>query len=223
MSISAPTLGLLLDILKEQKVHSGDVISLGVPELPKPGQFDYAAYNLPEFGQFEFRELFRQLGFGEVMAVDVSDYQGSEVVHDLNEPIDSSLHGRFSLVIDPGTVEHCFNIGTAFMNAANLAAVGGLVFHNNPANWLGHGFYCLSPCAYFDFYRENGFEFQLFERKITKEGSKIRPRNYKPFLTEIPEKTRMVWNGYARRTKVMPLKFPIQARFTSHHHEEKRV
>src|SRR6267378_3760965 len=58
-------------------------------------------------------ELLRFLGAAEVVSVDRSDFEGATMLHDLNEPFPQSAHGRFSLVLDAGTLEHIFNYPAA--------------------------------------------------------------------------------------------------------------
>jgi hypothetical protein len=103
------------------------------------------------------RIFFAHLGL-ELSALDVSDYEGAEVVHDLNLPIPDALRGRFKTVIDGGTFEHVFDIRAAFRNMADLLAPGGLAIHLSPTNnYVNHGFWQLSPRSFYDYYHVNGF------------------------------------------------------------------
>ena len=81
-----------------------------------------------------------------VDSMDASDFEGATVVHDLNLPAPTTLVGRYTAVIDAGTVEHVFNVPEALRTAMSLVAHGGhLVLmapcNNNP----GHGFYQFTP------------------------------------------------------------------------------
>jgi hypothetical protein len=102
------------------------------------------------------------LGASSVTAVDVVAYQGAQIVHDLNRPIDPSLHHAFDTVIDGGTLEHVFDVKQALANYMNLVKCGGDVFIITPANNLyGHGFYQFGAelfCRVFD--ASNGFAVQ---------------------------------------------------------------
>jgi hypothetical protein len=101
--------------------------------------------------------LTSELGFRKVDYVDIVQARGPERIVDLNYPADWSE--KYDVVIDGGTAEHCFNIGQVFANI--LSAVrpdGGVVVHVNPLNMMNHGFWNISPTAYADFYRDNGFE-----------------------------------------------------------------
>jgi hypothetical protein len=103
--------------------------------------------------------LFRALGARKVSAMDFSDYEGAEFVHDLNQPIGPSLHERFDVVYDGGTLEHVFNFPTALKNCMEMVRVGGRIFlHTITNNFCGHGFYQFSPELFFTaLSEENGF------------------------------------------------------------------
>jgi SAM-dependent methyltransferase len=102
--------------------------------------------------------LFRLLGFDAVESIDVYDAESPTHVLDLNQLAPASLHERFDLVYDGGTLEHCFSPAAVLGNATRLARPGGRVIHHVPLNnWIDHGFYQFSPTLFFDFYEANGF------------------------------------------------------------------
>lgn len=107
--------------------------------------------------------FFRLLGATSVQSMDASDYEHAEFVHDLNQPIPSELHGRFSAVFDGGTLEHVFNFPVAIANAMRLVRHGGHFLSVTTANnYCGHGFYQFSPEMFFRVLSpENGFETEL--------------------------------------------------------------
>ena len=90
--------------------------------------------------------MFRELGLGEIEALDASEFEGADLVWDLNIPIPSELRGQFDLVVDGGTLEHVFNIIQALENVEELLAPGGRFVSLTPFNgYPGHGFYQFSP------------------------------------------------------------------------------
>jgi hypothetical protein len=117
-------------------------------------------FNLNDFTQIETgSEFLRFLGAEEVSSMDISDYEGAAILHDLNKPISDELKENFTFVLDGGTLEHVFNFPTALANAMEMVAPEGhLVIITGGNNFLGHGFYQFSPEL---FYRalseENGF------------------------------------------------------------------
>lgn len=102
-------------------------------------------------------EALLRLGVEEFRCVDIACLRGFEEIADLNEPHD---FGKFDLVMDCGTTEHCANIWQATLNAANAVAVGGVVFHQVPITMVNHGFFNVNPTFYADLYGQNGWEIE---------------------------------------------------------------
>ena len=80
-------------------------------------------------------------------------------MHNLNEPVPEHLRGQFDLVIDGGTIEHCFDLKNVLTNYMQLPRVGGsLVIATMGNNHMGHGFYQLTPeFVYRVFQPQNGY------------------------------------------------------------------
>jgi hypothetical protein len=103
--------------------------------------------------------LFECLGATCCEAIDVSAYEGANLVHDMNEPLPAGWAERHDLVFDGGTLEHVFHFPQALHNAMQLLKVGGWFVGFTPANnWFGHGFYQFSPEVYYRaLSKQNGF------------------------------------------------------------------
>ena len=94
---------------------------------------------------------------------DIVRERGCEHLCDLNFPLPMDkfpnlIYAGYDIVLDVGTAEHCFNIGQALINMADMAKEGGYIIHENPFNCGNHGFYNLNPTLFADFYGANGFE-----------------------------------------------------------------
>jgi hypothetical protein len=92
-----------------------------------------------------------------VDSIDASSYENATLIHDMNTPI--AIGGDYGLVLDFGTLEHVFNLATAFDNLERLCAPNGRILHMSPCNnFAGHGFYQFSPELFFRIYApERGF------------------------------------------------------------------
>jgi hypothetical protein len=160
----------------------------------------------------ESRHFFSLIGYDLTIA-DIARVRGDELIVDLNEPLDPALVSQpFDLVIDGGTAEHCFNIGQAFKNMAELVKVGGCILHINPAAMFNHGFYNLNPTLYADFYTENGFTV-LFLKAV---GNIVSA----PQLIDVPLVQRikeLPFNAcilcVAQRISRQPVRWPMQAKY----------
>jgi hypothetical protein len=104
--------------------------------------------------------LLHAMGASQVDSVDVSEYEGANIIADMNQPVSGDLHQRYSLVIDGGSLEHIFFFPTAIKNCMQMVEVGGHFFTiNGTNNFSGHGFYQFSPeLMYRVLSPENGFE-----------------------------------------------------------------
>ncbi len=107
---------------------------------------------------FDSYKFFHWLGFDEVKALDYSDYEGAEILVDLNKPIDTRQIGKFDIVYNGGTLEHVYNVPQAMIDIGSLLKDEGIVIHDVPAaNFSNHGFYTFSPTFFDDYYKANGY------------------------------------------------------------------
>ena len=103
--------------------------------------------------------LERYFGASDCHSIDNSDYEGATFVADLNEPVSAPSLTGYEVVLDLGTLEHVFDVRTAFANVDRFASIGGTIAHSLPANQqCGHGFYQFSPEFFYSYYsQERGF------------------------------------------------------------------
>jgi SAM-dependent methyltransferase len=104
-------------------------------------------------------DFFSLLGAKEIFAIDVSDFEGANILHDMNQPLPDDLISSFDLVLDGGTIEHIFNLPTALRNATRMVRPNGRFISLTQANnFCGHGFYQLSPELFYRFLcSKNGY------------------------------------------------------------------
>jgi hypothetical protein len=104
-------------------------------------------------------EFFRSLGFADVDALDISDYEGANILGDLNDPdLVRKIGKRYDLVYDSGTIEHIFDIAGALRTIHALVDTGGAVVHATPTNgFTDHGFWQVSPDLFRAAYGSSGY------------------------------------------------------------------
>jgi len=182
MGMSAMGLALFSEMLKHTRlgVSPRSVLAFGYPDILASPEQIRQIFGQDVFEKLVFRadsadiirwhnasditdrvvdtfSLFSTLGL-RLEVSDVVEARGGEVIIDLNHPCSASLHGRYDVLLDSGTLEHCFNIAQAAKNMAELVRIGGCILHGNPMNMYNHGFYNLNPTWYADFYGDNGFD-----------------------------------------------------------------
>jgi len=103
--------------------------------------------------------FFKSLGFENIVSLDYSNFEGCNVVYDMNlgkPPYE--LIDQFNVIIDGGTMEHVFNTQNFLKNIHLMCKVGGRIIHLSPSsNQINHGFYSFSPTFFLDYYQENNY------------------------------------------------------------------
>lgn len=109
--------------------------------------------------------LYKMLGFDTIHSLDTNDYEGADLIYDLNQDdIGNILPQQYDLVTNFGTLEHVFHLPNALKNVFHATKVGGHVLHGSPTNnWVDHGFYQLSPTFYYDYYLANKFRIKFIQ------------------------------------------------------------
>ena len=206
--------------LLRQAFPARRVLSLGYPDMLLSRKAAKALYGVDlrhihpqnddakrrhscDFDLIDAEELFREMG-SVLTCVDYKVLRGNEVVADLNYPCD---FGEFDLVIDPGTLEHCFNLPQAALNVASVVVEGGRILHCNPISMVNHGFYMLSPTWYADWYGQNGW---TVEKLIVSDGKNA--QDVDP-VARVSVGTNLSVYALAKRTKCQPMKWPIQTKY----------
>ncbi len=167
----------LMNLAKLRWGSFGRTIMLGRQEFHTPPRQlrQETGYEWEPGERFIDRLLAEVYGSTTTDSLDMSEFEGATVIHDLNEELPAALTGAYDTVIDFGTTEHVFNISEAMRSAYRLCAPRGVVLHSLPANnWCGHGMYQISPELFFSLYtRERGFdELALFLARVTGRGTK---------------------------------------------------
>jgi hypothetical protein len=103
--------------------------------------------------------FFRRLGFDQVEACDIAEWEGAEHIFDLNGELPADLEGRFDAVFETGTIVQIFDLPQVLSNLSKLLKPGGRVIHCAvPSNnHMDLGFYMLCPTFFADYYAANGW------------------------------------------------------------------
>jgi len=103
------------------------------------------------------RSIFRALGIDSVKALDVSPYEGAEIIHDLNRPLPDNLEGIADFIVDGSTLDNVFDPAMVLRNFAQLLRPGGRLITINTLNTRDNAFTICPPDWFLDYFVENGF------------------------------------------------------------------
>ena len=161
--------------------------------------------------------FFRLLGFKpeNICSLDASNYEGADIVHDLNAPVEESFYSRFDLIFDAGTIHYVFSVKDAFFNVGHMCKVGGAIINFNPIDYSDSGFVGLNADLFRDFYLHNGFEAMELKYIAIPRHRRIN-EHYLEFSCESfsyslqPYYTTSVYSVF-RKSEEKSLKVPIQS------------
>lgn len=165
MGISAGVFQKMLDVAKARALF-GPGATLGRQRVNRPGEIERIRAKLAANGMNVSRAdivgkdryaegLFQLLGLGAMQVVDLSDYEGADVILDLSNPLPQTRAAMFGFIYDGGTTEHIFDTVCAFRNIDLMLKPGGTFVSCVPMNgWPGHGFYQMQPALVYSFWQD---------------------------------------------------------------------
>jgi SAM-dependent methyltransferase len=104
------------------------------------------------------RAFLGALGIAEVHAVDHSDFEGADIIHNMNQPIPPSLAGIADLILDGSTLDNVHDSATALMNYNRMLRPGGRLVSINAAKPDVQGAYTGMAAEWFlDYYAVNNY------------------------------------------------------------------
>lgn len=125
--------------------------------LPQPVEYDQETVGVQGGHYVTDRYFMRCLGVEKLRFLDVSDYEGADIVHDLGVPVDASLHERFDFIYNGGCFDNMFNPGQAMMNLSRMLKPGGRIVCLESASSYNSPYLMYSPGWFFDYYATNRF------------------------------------------------------------------
>jgi SAM-dependent methyltransferase len=103
--------------------------------------------------------FFGALDAKRISAVDHSDFEGADIIHDMNEPIGTNLESIADLVLDGSTLDNVYDPAVALMNYNRMLRPGGRVVSINAAKADVQGAYTGMPIEWFlDYYAINDYK-----------------------------------------------------------------
>lgn len=138
-------------ILIDKKSFETTIRRMGIPYDVRKWN-EIASDGKKEIDTFSLLEVF---GYGDVHALDISDYEGADILMDLNNEMMEEQR-EFDFVMNIGTLEHVYNVATAMNNIYRLTKEQGYILNIGPAaGYVDHGFFSFSPSFFEDYFMEN--------------------------------------------------------------------
>ena len=102
-------------------------------------------------------DFFGLFSDADMRALDVSDYEGADVILDINSPIPEEFKSKFDFIFDGGVLDNVFEPASTIKNVAKMLRPGGRVIHANFMSYVPSVYTACSMDWYFDYYAINDF------------------------------------------------------------------
>ena len=103
------------------------------------------------------RMFFAMLGVKKVIAIDHTDYEGAEVIIDLNVPLPETHVGSVDFLFGGSVLDNIFDPATYMVNVSKLLRPAGRVFDQNVISQVHHAYLLVTPAWLLDYYVVNRF------------------------------------------------------------------
>lgn len=133
-------------LLAREHAHSpitGDVLLIGRQDV-----YGTALTDLQFFGSFSP---------ASVKAIDVSDFEGADILHDLCRPVPRRLREIADFIFDGSCLDNIWDPPQALRNISAMLRPGGRALLFEHATLLNGSLTCFSPEWFFDFFAVNGY------------------------------------------------------------------
>jgi SAM-dependent methyltransferase len=101
--------------------------------------------------------LFKLFGVGKVAALDHSDYEKADIIHDLRTPLPANLHRTADLVVDGSTLDNVFTPSIVLQNYSRLLRPGGRMLTLNAFSSFSTPYVIMPPLWYVDYFVMNRY------------------------------------------------------------------
>ena len=101
--------------------------------------------------------LFKLFGAGKVIALDHSDYEKADIIHDLRTLLPASLHGTADLVVAGSTLDNVFTPSIVLQNYSRLLRPGGRMLTFNAFSSYSTPHVIMPLLWYVDYFVMNRF------------------------------------------------------------------
>jgi hypothetical protein len=124
-------------------------------------EIDQATRHVTNYGATNLitdRALFGLLGTAQVKALDHSNFEGAEIIHDLTKPLPPLFHGTADFIVDGSTLDNVFDPASVITNLTKMLRPGGRLLAINALSMHVPAYVIVSPFWLLDYFVMNSFK-----------------------------------------------------------------
>ncbi|MEO5358383.1 MAG: class I SAM-dependent methyltransferase [Nitrospirae bacterium YQR-1] len=126
--------------------------------------------------------------------LDISGYEGADIIHDMNTPIPQDYHGKYDFIYNGGCMDNMFDPVTCIKNTAKMLSPNGRIVHAESATAMAGYYLTFSPEWFFSYYAINNF----YDCKVY---VVVAREPYKDIGRKIFDADLFLWRPYFTRTQ----------------------
>jgi len=101
--------------------------------------------------------LYRSFCSANYQCLDISDYEGANIIHDMNNPIPERYHQSFDFIYNGSCMDNLFDPVSFIKNTSRMLKPGGRILHLEAMANVTGAFLQFSPEWFFSYYAINNF------------------------------------------------------------------
>ena len=102
--------------------------------------------------------LFESFSKIKMSALDVTDYEGADIIHNMNDELPSHLIGKFDFIYNGSCLDNLFNPAEFLINCSKMLKPGGRIINiEHGSSWQG-AYLMYSPDWFLDFFAINDYK-----------------------------------------------------------------
>jgi hypothetical protein len=101
--------------------------------------------------------FFRLLGVSSVRALDHTNYEGAEIIHDLNKPVSADMEQAADFIVDGSTLDNLFSPSIAIQSVARMLRPQGRFLSATMGSFHTDEYTIVNPYWFLDYFTVNRF------------------------------------------------------------------
>ena len=127
------------------------------PPSPDKVKLDASTTNARMGPFIDDRTFFGSFSSATLHALDHSDFEGADIIHNLNDPIPPELENRFDFIYNGSCLDNVWDPGVTMRNMSRMLKPGGRIVHGEHGTRVNGPYLTYPPDWFHDYYTINNY------------------------------------------------------------------